>query len=79
MHEYGSMLETESSKFLMMTSLSTSLSDDMMTRSLSHGRRSTVEISTTSDLPAIASQTDQVKEDELGRACSTNGGEEECI
>jgi hypothetical protein len=22
---------------------------------------------------------DQVKEDELGRACSTNGGEEECI
>jgi hypothetical protein len=22
---------------------------------------------------------DQVKEDEMGRACSTNGGEEECI
>jgi hypothetical protein len=24
-------------------------------------------------------QSDQVKEDEMGRACSTNGGEEECI
>jgi hypothetical protein len=23
--------------------------------------------------------SDQVKEDEMGRACSTNGGEEECI
>jgi hypothetical protein len=22
---------------------------------------------------------DQVKEDEMGRACSTNGGDEECI
>jgi hypothetical protein len=22
---------------------------------------------------------DQVKEDEIGRACSTNGGEEKCI
>jgi hypothetical protein len=24
-------------------------------------------------------QNDQVKEDEMGRACSTNGGEEECM
>jgi hypothetical protein len=24
-------------------------------------------------------QNDQVKEDEMGRACSTNGGEEKCI
>jgi hypothetical protein len=24
-------------------------------------------------------EEDQVKEDEMGRACSTNGGEEECI
>jgi hypothetical protein len=24
-------------------------------------------------------ENDQVKEDEMGRACSTNGGEEECI
>jgi hypothetical protein len=24
-------------------------------------------------------QSDQVKEDEMGRACSTNRGEEECI
>jgi hypothetical protein len=24
-------------------------------------------------------KNDQVKEDEMGRACSTNGGEEECI
>jgi hypothetical protein len=26
-----------------------------------------------------SSPNDQVKEDEMGRACSTNGGEEECI
>jgi hypothetical protein len=25
------------------------------------------------------SNDDQVKEDEIGRACSTNGGDEECI
>jgi hypothetical protein len=24
-------------------------------------------------------RNNQVKEDEMGRACSTNGGEEECI
>jgi hypothetical protein len=27
----------------------------------------------------IINLNDQVKEDEMGRACSTNGGEEECI
>jgi hypothetical protein len=30
-------------------------------------------------LKATNYENDQVKEDEMGRACSTNGGEEECI
>jgi hypothetical protein len=27
----------------------------------------------------IYNQNDQVKEDQMGRACSSNGGEEECM
>jgi hypothetical protein len=30
-------------------------------------------------LLAKHNENDQVKEDEMGRACSTDGGEEECI
>jgi hypothetical protein len=29
--------------------------------------------------PVLAKQNDQVKEDEMRRACSTNGGESDCI
>jgi hypothetical protein len=30
------------------------------------------------DLVLFAKQNDEVKEDEMGMACSTHGGEEEC-
>jgi hypothetical protein len=38
-----------------------------------------IGINTTQRNYSIKISEDQVKEDKMGRACSTNGGEEECI